>query len=266
MSGLRRLTADPSDRHPAFSPDGLWIAFSRATAAADRHRVHPRRAIFIVRSDGSALRRLTDGASEDLDPSFSADGRHVLFARSPAGGRVGDDVYSVGLGGEGLRRLTSGPRTDRRPAASPNGRVVAFDRRRRGRTRVLTMRPNGARLRVATRGLSRHDDAYGPEFHPSGRPLAYSRVHDGRAQLFSARPDGRRPRRLTSSFGCSGCPTHRSAAFSPDGRSLLAAAARNFRYFLVRVPLRAPDAAHALHPRFAGRQDAIEPAWQPLPR
>jgi Tol biopolymer transport system component len=263
---LRRLTADPGDRAPAFSPDGRWIVFSRATAPPDRRRVYPRRAIFLMRSDGSALRQLTDGAAEDLDPSFTADGRRVLFARSPAGGTRGDDIHSVALTGGGLRRLTSGPATDARPVASPNGRVVAFDRTWGSRTRIFTMRPSGARVRNATRGLPGTDDAYGPEFHPSGRRLAYARVHDDRPQLFISRPDGSRARLLIAPYRCTGCPIHRSAAFSPEGRALLAVAARPFRYFFVLVRLRNPRAPRALDARFPGRQDSIEPAWQALPR
>lgn len=262
----RRLTADPSDRNPAFSPDGRWIVFSRGTAPTNRYRIPPRRAIFLMRSDGSGLRPLTDGASQDLDPSFTADGRRVLFARSPAGGYLGDDIYSVDVDGGGLRRLVAGPATEGHPVASPNGRIVAFERRRGGRSHVFTMRPNGTRFHNATRRLPRHDDAYRPEFHPSGRRLAYAHVHDGRAQLFAVRPNGRRPRRLTSSFRCSGCPVHRSAAFSPDGRLLLAAAARNFRAFLVLAPLRRLRAVRPLPDGFGGRRNVIEPAWRPLPR
>lgn len=261
----RRLTDEPGDQAPAFSPDGQLIASSRATGPVDARGVYTRRAIFLLRPDGSGLARLTDGASQDLDPSFTADGRRVLFARSPVGGRNGDDIYSVAVDGSGLRRLTAGRATDRRPVASPNGRIVAFDRRAGGRTRVFTMRPNGARIRNATRRLPHRDDALDPDFRPDGRRIAYTRIHDGRAHLFLIRPDGRRPRPLPARRRCSGCPVYFAPAFAPNGRSVLAVAARSFRYFLVSVPLRRPRAVHPLPSGFGGRQDAIEPAWQPLP-
>lgn len=69
-----------------------------------------------VRRVGQAPRRLTADPS-DRHPSFSPDGRRVLFARSPAGGYLGDDIYSVGVDGESLRRLVAGSATEGRPGA-----------------------------------------------------------------------------------------------------------------------------------------------------
>jgi Tol biopolymer transport system component len=54
--GLRRLTYR-GGYSPTWSPDGKWIAFYRA---AD---------LYIVRTDGSRLRRLVKGAAAGLDPA-----------------------------------------------------------------------------------------------------------------------------------------------------------------------------------------------------
>ena len=89
---MRNLTDHPAgDFRPAWSPDGQWIAFS---SDRDRLRACPNstrpgagsfvtpqyRDIYIVRMDGSGLRRITDGSSETAGtPSWSPDGRHVVF-------------------------------------------------------------------------------------------------------------------------------------------------------------------------------------------
>ncbi len=55
---------------PAWSPDGAWIAFTALTSGAS--------GVFVVRPDGSDLRRLARGAR----PIWSPDGRHLAYYRT----------------------------------------------------------------------------------------------------------------------------------------------------------------------------------------
>lgn len=78
-----RLTDNGKATDPAWSPTGEYIAFvSRETD------------IFIVRPDGSGLRQLTGHQGRNYRPSFSPDGRMIVFA-SDRNGRMQLFVMAV---------------------------------------------------------------------------------------------------------------------------------------------------------------------------
>jgi TolB protein len=105
----RQLTdAHAESYSPAYSPDGRRIVFVRS--------YH----LFIMRSDGSHVRRLTKGRY-DASPAFSPDGGRISFTRD-------DDVYILKLNGHRLHRLTRTKFAEGTPRFSPDGRRIAFSR------------------------------------------------------------------------------------------------------------------------------------------
>jgi Tol biopolymer transport system component len=66
-SHLTRLTSDSNNVNPAWSRDGRWIAFVRGPEGAGRGN------LYIMRSDGSDMRRVTTGeSSSDTEPKWIA--------------------------------------------------------------------------------------------------------------------------------------------------------------------------------------------------
>ena len=60
---------------PMFSPDGQEVVFTWASSEGGVNNVD----IFVIKSDGTDLRRLTDHPGQDQNPNFSPDGTQIVF-------------------------------------------------------------------------------------------------------------------------------------------------------------------------------------------
>ncbi|KAL1623258.1 hypothetical protein SLS56_008363 [Neofusicoccum ribis] len=133
---------------PAWSPDGEWIAFglgqwfqSRATGKAKVYR---------ATSNGSYYEALTDGTVHSGFPSYSADGRYIVFREW--GVRYG--LRIIDLQDKSMRFLTNA--TDNLPGWSPDGERIVFTRKMNATNfDVCTIRPDGTDLqRLTTSGAN----------------------------------------------------------------------------------------------------------------
>ncbi len=119
----RRLGAN--NGFPYFSPDGRQIVFR-----SGRDGNHE---IYLMNSDGTNVRRLTDNEATDTMPSFSPDGKQIAFVST----RDGDhEIYTLDLGPDGKpgasRRITHSPGFDTHPVFSPDGKWLVFSSQRGG--------------------------------------------------------------------------------------------------------------------------------------
>ncbi len=104
-TSLEQITDDKDGTlyRPSLSPDGRWIACDGDMARRYGY------GIFVMRANGTGMRRITTGANEienDAGASWSPDGRQIVF--SGHRGRVnGAGVYVVNRDGSGLHRLSN---------------------------------------------------------------------------------------------------------------------------------------------------------------
>ena len=98
---------------PQVSPDAQWVAFRNAGKQED---------IYVVRSDGSDLRQLTDDAFRDRRPAWFPDGRTLVFYSNRTGRY---EFWSISLDGSDLKQLTeSTGESFFYPKISPNGTML----------------------------------------------------------------------------------------------------------------------------------------------
>ncbi|MCI0567764.1 MAG: M28 family peptidase [Acidobacteria bacterium] len=83
--------------------------------------------IYIMKADGTQKRQLTQNGAANFCPTFTADGRQILFASNAgaAGGRE-FDLYRVGKDGGEPERITFSPGFDGFPHVSPDGRWIVW--------------------------------------------------------------------------------------------------------------------------------------------
>jgi TolB protein len=94
---------------PAWSPRGNWIAHVCRTEERQYK-------LCLVSPDGQKRIRLTSGHGVDDSPSWSPDGRHLVFSST---GEGKSHIYMINSDGTGLERLTSGGIAHTSPAWSP---------------------------------------------------------------------------------------------------------------------------------------------------
>jgi Tol biopolymer transport system component len=124
-AGQHRLTDAPGyEIGPALSPDGVQLAFSgdRASRGFD---------IFLLNLTRPNVEKLLIARRHhDLLPSFSPDGRRIVFIANSDGN---PEIYLMNTDGGGLRRVTHSREEENAPQFSPDGKRILFSRQRNGR-------------------------------------------------------------------------------------------------------------------------------------
>ena len=113
-----QLTTNEGNAHcPRWSFDGEWITYE----ADDGERRD--NDIWVMRSDGSDKRRVTDDSHYDRYPGWSPDGEWIIYDSERDGNK---DLYLVPVGGGTERRITMDAAIDRHADWSPQGNLLVF--------------------------------------------------------------------------------------------------------------------------------------------
>jgi TolB protein len=205
-TGLFPAWAPRGDR-VIWSPDGSTVAFATKAAFAD-HATPSQ--IAIIKPEGSGFRTKTGDKSNAAFPSWSPDGKRLVYR--VAGSEQGLRIVNVEDGK--ITQLTIG--YDDFPGWSPKGDLIAFTSFRDGDFEIYTIRPDGTGIKRLTH--DRGNNAHGA-WSADGEWYIFSSGRMGwkdeamlctgdqpYADLFAMRADGTDLRQLTDNQWEEGLP------------------------------------------------------------
>jgi hypothetical protein len=116
---------------PTLSPDHAWVAWQAPRPGANDGALD----VFVATASGARPRSITRDGLTNINPTFTYDGRRVLFASdrdaTSRGGAlalylVAPDGPVTASGGPVIERIGWGSGSERAPRFSPDGRWLAF--------------------------------------------------------------------------------------------------------------------------------------------
>ena len=249
------MRADGSERHriapgitragpPKWSPSGSMIAFTRVASWKAT-------SLYLVRPDGSGLRRLVRGPNP-MNPQWSPNGKRLLYLDGKPTRRA---LHVVDVRTGSSKRLVDGVHYYSDPGWSPDGSMISYVKQRR----LFVARANGSR----PRRLSRLVVWGAPTWAPDGSRIAFEsrRGPASRSDIWTIRPDGSGLRRLTYSGDVYEEDT--KPVWSPDATKIAFVSTRNRPEARFRDDLYVMNADGSCQTRLVDAEFLGAPRWRP---
>lgn len=147
--------------------------------------------IWLMNSDGTASRQITDMQEGACQPAWSPDGERLAFI-SPCGGNQetypGAGIFIINVDGSETTPLPSAPGGDFDPAWSPDGSSIAFTSLRDyNRAQIYEIDLEDNDVHSISANTVRDSQ---PAWSPDGREIAFVTTRRGPYQIWIMDPDG----------------------------------------------------------------------------
>ena len=205
--------------------------------------------VFTIDPNGRKQRRLTHNDTYDNGPSWSPNGRRIVYGND-------NELFIMRRDGSHKRQLThaNSPETVVAifPSWSPNGRRIAYGSYDGNDFELATIKPDGTGRKL----LTNNDlDDNQVDWSPTGRRIAYGSYDGTDDEIYTIKPDGSGVRQLTHNTTDDFDPS-----YSPSGRSVTYTgrdSAGHDQIFVKRIgSVRRHQITH-------NRQPKSEPSWSP---
>ncbi len=190
-TGLKRITDHPlRDGHPKFSPDGEKIIFN---SQRDDEGVLDLKnyELYEMNIDGTNVKRLTNYLEWDTYPSYSPDGKEILWRRiladTTAPRSYNSEIFKMNKDGSGLKNLSNHKSFDGYPEWSPDGKSIVFVSSRHGETtnhlQLFVMDADGSNVQQITWNKVEEEDVR-PDWSPDGKKIVFNRVNPDGSRVY----------------------------------------------------------------------------------
>ena len=186
------------DAEASYSPDGQYIAFSSNRRAYEDKLTEREKAIFekdpaaaldlyVMRSDGTEVRQITDIFGYDGGPFFSPDGKRICWRRFSEDGATAE-IFTANLDGSDAKRLTTIGAMSWAPFYHPSGDYLIFTTNINGFANFELYIVDAAGIHTPVRVTTTDGFDGLPVFTPDGKQLSWTagRTPDKKSQIFIA--------------------------------------------------------------------------------
>lgn len=205
---LQRLTKEKGyDAEGSYSPDGQWIAFASNRAGYTEKLEGEDKKLFeqdpsymmdiyIMKADGTQVKRLTNSKGYDGGPFFSADGKKITWRRFAPNGSTAE-IFTMNVDGSEQKQITNLKSMSWAPFFHPSGDYVIFGSSVLGYSNfeLFIVDTKGTKAPVRVTFNEGFDGL--PVFTPDGNELSWTlRNEKGESQIMMASWDDALARRL----------------------------------------------------------------------
>jgi len=176
--------------------------------------------IFMVNTDGSNLRQLTNEPRGACSFDWSPDGKQLVYT-SPCSEKTiqytNSALYVLDVESGKSGPLPFTPGSDFEPAWSPNGKEIAFTSMRDGNMQIYVFKFSDSSIKRLTQPDNKSQAHY-PTWSPDSSQIVYTVMRTGLLRIWSMAMDGSNQQQLLRTGGSF---SDYLPAWSPDGSTLL---------------------------------------------